>query len=287
MCFTLRVVVEQREEHADAFDDGRPKLRLDPHPVVLEPALHRLELRYPVAIVGVRRKVLDLVRDGGAEHLDEIGRPVRPHAIAGCLVVPGPGAQGRSRTGTSSLSTTTRRFFAAKRCSPFRDLEPELVRIDDVLVHLKERHVVVERLVQQDHELDQVRARLLPERLLAPAKEIGHERGNAVGQRVGVEVVVQRVVAVRRREADLDVIVGTAATREHLADVRTEVALHFQDQAAELRRRIVRAVAKQLLDVRIHARRRLARADGADNDHARVEPALRDRQPRRRARALR
>ena len=34
-----RVVVEQRQEHADAFDDGRAELRLDAHPVVLEPAL--------------------------------------------------------------------------------------------------------------------------------------------------------------------------------------------------------------------------------------------------------
>ena len=65
-----------------------------------------------------------------------------------------------------------RRFFAAKRCSPSAILIAELVRIDDVLVHLKERHVVVERLVQQDHELDQVRARLLPERLLASPKRL-------------------------------------------------------------------------------------------------------------------
>ena len=79
--------------------------------------------------------------------------------------------------------------------------------------------------MQQDHELDQVRARLLPERLLAAAKEIGHQRGDAVGQRVGVEVVVQRVVAVRRVETDLDVVVAAAVALEDVADLLAEVAL--------------------------------------------------------------
>ena len=51
--------------------------------------------------------------------------------------------------------------------------------------------------MQEDHELDEVRARLLPEGLLAAAEEIGHERGNAVGQRVGVEIVVEGVVPER------------------------------------------------------------------------------------------
>ena len=99
----------------------------------------------------------------------------------------------------SRLSTTMRRLLAREAPLPFRDPGAQLVRVDDVLVDLEERHVVIERLMQEDHELDQVRARLLPERLLAAAKEIGHERGDAVGQRVGIEVVVQRVVAVRRR----------------------------------------------------------------------------------------
>ena len=50
-------------------------------------------------------------------------------------------------------------------------------RVNNVLVHLKECHLplVVVVLVQQDHELDEVRARLLPKGLFAPAKEIGHE----------------------------------------------------------------------------------------------------------------
>src|SRR5215471_19211548 len=35
-------------------------------------------------------------------------------------------------------------------------------------------------------------------------------------------------------------------------DVRTEVALHFQDEATDLARRLARAVADQLLHVRVH-----------------------------------
>ena len=68
--------------------------------------------------------------------------------------------------------------------------------------------------MQQDHELDEVRARLLPERLLALAEEIGHEGGDAVGQRVGVEIVVERVVAVGAVQTDLDVVVGAAVLGE-------------------------------------------------------------------------
>ena len=170
-----------------------------------------------------------------------------------------------------------------RRCSrreaplAFRDLGAQLVRVDDVLVDLEERDVVVERLMQEDHELDQVRARLLPERLLAAAEEVGHQRGDAVGQRVGVEIVVQRVVAVRRVETDLDVVVAAAVALEDVADVLAEVAFHFQDQAADLARGIVRAVREELLDVRIHAGRGLARADGADDGDAGVQAALGDR----------
>ena len=135
--------------------------------------------------------------------------------------------------------------------------------------------------MQQDHELDQVRARLLPERLLAAAKEVGHQRGDAVGQRVGIEVVVQRVVAVRRVETDLDVVVAAAVALEDVADLPTEVPFDFQDQAADLARGIAGAVREELLDVGIHAGRRLARADGADDDHAGVEAALGNDEPLR------
>ena len=151
--------------------------------------------------------------------------------------------------------------------SPSAILRAQLVGVDDVLVDLEQRHVVVERLVQQDHELDQVRARLLPERLLAAAKQVGHQRGDAVGQRVGIEIVVQRVVAVRRVEADLDVVVAAAVALE---ECRGRAGRSRLSPPGPGRRPCApdrsRDTPSELLDVRIHAGRRLARADGADDE---------------------
>ena len=141
--------------------------------------------------------------------------------------------------------------------------------------------------MDQDHELDEVRARLLPERLLAATKEIGHERGDAVGQRVGVEIVVERVVSIPRGETDLDVIVGTPVTREDVADGPAEVALYFQDETADPAGRVMRLVGEQLFDVGVHAGGGLPRPDGADDEHPRVEPALGNDEPAWLARALR
>ena len=49
---TAGVFVEQRQEHDDAFDDGRLDLRVEPRPRVVEPPLDRLE---PVAAVRADR----------------------------------------------------------------------------------------------------------------------------------------------------------------------------------------------------------------------------------------
>ena len=87
--------------------------------------------------------------------------------VAVLAVVPGPRHQRVPSTGCPRFSTITRRLFARNRRSPSSIRALQLVRVDDVLVNLEQRHVVVQRLVQQDHELHQVRARLLPERLLA------------------------------------------------------------------------------------------------------------------------
>ena len=50
--------------------------------------------------------------------------------------------------------------------------------------------------MEQDHKLHEIRARLQPERFLAPRVENGQQRGNAECQGVRVETVVQRVVAI-------------------------------------------------------------------------------------------
>ena len=78
---------------------------------------------------------------------------------------------------------------------------------DGAFVDIEQGDVVVGDLVQQDDELDEVRVGLLPERFLAFAEEIVQQRRDVVRERVGVEVVVQRVVAVVGVQADLDVVV--------------------------------------------------------------------------------
>jgi hypothetical protein len=90
--------------------------------------------------------------------------------------------------------------------------------------------------MQQNHELEQVRARLLPERLLAATKQVGHQGGNAVGERVRIEVVVQRIVPLLRREADLDVVVAAVVTLEDVIHIPAEVSFDVQDEAAGLSR---------------------------------------------------
>ena len=58
-----------------------------------------------------------------------------------------------------------------------------------------------------------------------------------------------------------------------------EIAFDFQDQAADFALASSASPAKQLFDVRIHARRRLAGPDRAQDHDARVEASLRDREP--------
>src|SRR6202050_3454208 len=67
---------------------------------------------------------------------------------------------------------------------------------DRALVDIEERDVVVGDLMEKDDELHEVGISLLPERFLAAAEEIVQERCDVVGEGVGVEIIVERVVAV-------------------------------------------------------------------------------------------
>ena len=84
--------------------------------------------------------------------------------------------------------------------------------VDGAFVDVEQGHVVVSDLVQLDDELDEVRVGLLPERLLAFAEQIVQQRRDVVGQCVGVEIVVQRVVAVVGVQVDFDVVVVTSVS---------------------------------------------------------------------------
>ena len=102
-----------------------------------------------------------------------------------------------------------------------------------MFVDLKERDVVITRLMQQDHKRDEVGAHLLPERLLAAAKQIGRDCGDALGQSVGVQAVVQRVISIAR-EADLDIIGGTPVTLQDVLHVSAEAPFHWRIKALRL-----------------------------------------------------
>jgi hypothetical protein len=127
---------------------------------------------------------------------------------------------------------------------PVADPRSQFVRVDDVLVDLKERDVVIEDLVQQDHELHEVRARLLPERLLPTPKQVGHQGGDPIGQRVGVEIVVERVVPIRRVETDFDVVVLPPVLLEDVAHLPAEVTFDLEHEAGRFARGIIARYAK-------------------------------------------
>ena len=62
--------------------------------------------------------------------------------------------------------------------------------------------------MKQDDEFHEVGVGLLPEGFFALPEQVIQEGGDAVGQRIGIQIVVERIVPVGRIEADLDVILA-------------------------------------------------------------------------------
>ena len=79
---------------------------------------------------------------------------------------------------------------------PLLDLRFQQLPTNGAFIDIEQGDVIVKHLVQQDDELHHVGVGLLPEGFLAPAKEISQKRGDCVSQSVGVQVVVERVIAV-------------------------------------------------------------------------------------------
>ena len=131
-----------------------------------------------------------------------------------------------------------------------RDLGLNLAVLEDVAIHLGEGRVAVREAPQQDDELEQIRVRLLPERLLRLAEQVVDQRRDGVGNGVRIEIVVERVVADVATEADLGVVRGTSGTREHPVHLLAEVALDFEDKAANLALGIAGLPAEELVGVR-------------------------------------
>ncbi len=169
------------------------------------------------------------------------------------------------------------RFFESD--AAFFDPFDEQVRVDRALVDVKQRDVVVEHLVEKDDELDEIRVCLLPEGFLAAPVEVIEERGDPVGESVGFEVVVQRIVAIGRVEAHLDEVRFASVPRQDLPHLVAEVAFHFEHEAADALPAVVVPVGEDLLRKRVHAAARLAATDGPEDPDSRVETPLRNREP--------
>ena len=78
----------------------------------------------------------------------------------------------------------------------FENALPQQLAVDGAFVYIEQGDVIVGNLVKLDEKLDEIRVRLLPERLLSLAEEVIQQAGDIIGQRVSVQIVVERVVAV-------------------------------------------------------------------------------------------
>src|ERR1700730_13793393 len=152
-------------------------------------------------------------------------------------------------------------------------------RRDRALVDIEERNVIVGGLMKKDDELHKVGICLLPEGLLATAKEIIEERSDVVRKSVGVEIVVKGVVAVLGIETDFDVILDALVTREDVFHLAAKIALYLQNQTADTFAFVGGFVSQNLLRKRKHAATRLTATDSAQDSDSREQTALGNREP--------
>ena len=155
----------------------------------------------------------------------------------------------------------------------------EQIRVDRTFIDIEERDVIESDLMKQDDEFYEVGVGLLPEGFLAPAEQVVQQRSDVVGEGVGVEVVVKRVVAVLGFEADFDVVAGASVPREDFLHLPAEVAFHFKNESADAPVGVFGAIGQNLLGEGIHADCRFSRADRPDDGDAREKASFRNDQP--------
>ena len=161
------------------------------------------------------------------------------------------------------------------------DLAAEQFRIHRAAVDVLQRDPAPrQEPVQFDDPAHEIRIGLLPERFAALAEELVDEGGDAVGERVGVEQrIVERVPLQRAVEPDLEVVAAAPGVVEDPAHAVAEVALDLEHKGAGPAPGPVGLPREELLGERVHAGRGLAGADGADDEHAGVEPRLGNDEP--------
>src|SRR5260221_13717352 len=134
--------------------------------------------------------------------------------------------------------------------------------------------------MNKDDEFDEVGVRLLPEGLLSTSEKVVQERGDVVRQGVGVEVVVERVVAVLGIETDFDVILGPLVTLKDFFYLAAKIAFDFQNQPTDALLFVGGFVGQNLLRERKHAAGCFATANSAQDGDSGEQTALGNREPR-------
>src|SRR5258708_26376854 len=160
-----------------------------------------------------------------------------------------------------------------------RDPFLEKRRRDSALVDIEEGYVVVGGLMKKDDEFDEVGVRLLPEGLLSTSEKVVQERGDVVREGVGVEVVVERVVAVLGIETDFDVILGPLVTLKDVFYLAAKIAFDFQNQPTDALLFVGGFVGENLLRERKHAAGCFATANSAQDRNSGEQTPLRNREP--------
>ena len=87
--------------------------------------------------------------------------------------------------------------------------------------------------MEQDHVPDELCVRLLPERFLTLAPDRGNDRGDVECLSIGVERVIQRVVADVTTQRDLDITVLPPAPFQDALKLPAEIAFDVKDDAGE------------------------------------------------------
>src|SRR5258708_21891212 len=148
------------------------------------------------------------------------------------------------------------------------------------LVDIEEGYVVVGGLMKKDDEFDEVGVRLLPEGLLSTSEKVVQERGDVVRKGVGVEVVVERVVAVLGIETDFDVILGPLVPLKDVFYLAAKIAFDFQNQPTDALLFVSGFVGQNLLRERKHGAGCFATANSAQDGNSGEQTTLGNREPK-------
>ena len=178
------------------FDDRRAQPLIEPPPAVREPAVDGLELMLALDPAQCLSRVCT---SNGTLVLVQVRLQLGARTDAPCVrAVRGTSSSTASRAPaarSSRADTTITSGGSVERRLQGTDVALDLRVFEDVAVHLRKRRVAVDETAQQDDELEQIRVGLLPERLFRPAEQVVQQCGDRKGDRVRIEIVVQRVVA--------------------------------------------------------------------------------------------